>query len=88
MTGESRKKKDAGQLRPASLTRHCARGDGQAQWGDQGSPRGISERSEPSAYFFIIQGVNYPFLVACTYVAEISITFCNCFRSGPVWLTR
>jgi hypothetical protein len=55
MTGESRKKKDAGQLRPASLTRHCARGDGQAQWGDQGSPRGISERSEILAYFFMLK---------------------------------
>jgi hypothetical protein len=41
------KKKDAGQLRPASLTRHCARGDGHAR--GKGTPRGISERSEASA---------------------------------------
>ncbi len=41
------KKKDAGQLRPASLTRRCAQGDGHAR--GEGTPRGMSERSEASA---------------------------------------
>ncbi len=38
-TGESKKNKDAGQLRPASLTRHCVRGDGHAR-GDGHSKEG------------------------------------------------